>query len=687
MIKTTRKNKSQSTDQETFVVLDSKIKELERLEKQAELEVVRLRESRRMAKSHRNSLTPICSLPPEVLATIFSFTENSARRFRILRVCRYWRIVGLGHPSLWSRPDFTRGPQLAAEMIKHSKRAPLTVRWQHSNEEICFQELANMLRGHLLRIAELQLEVTSRGSQDSLQTLSQWLKRAPTLRTLSIEVSPYTNVWNGILWPGQGGYLAGSPAFLLKGVATPRLSSLSLKGCYIPWNSAVFRDLTFLQIRLGPGPNSLPTMEQLLVALTRCPKLEYLDLENCLPTTLKPTLSDIVPLPNLRNLRLSSTPSQCMDLMNSISFEESSAKVVLKWESSDNRDIGELHRLLPSLLRMFPREERPVRSLSLKLGDPGTSFILDASTSTHNGLSTDPANVDLTEAGELHFYFKRPHVYDGRELFTTLPQVFDALDIADLAEFSLSGSTSWFYQYPNFVKPLGQLSNLQVIHLSGPHAYQFVSCFCQLPDVWSGCPSTLAVTTINGVAVTFPALRTLHIQEVDLHHYRSYQWTFLRCGFLQALQDTLMLRWELGIELHSLRISDCTYLRRHELKKIEEVVVDVMVSECDILDSTEEPLIIESFGNTPRHYCAIDYQYRHKNATQQKFNEYWSEIEGTPAAERYEKKARDVAQAQALTANTAGTANVNTQNLAQNQNSGAKANPRTRKGGKRRKRR
>jgi hypothetical protein len=80
-----------------------------------------------LLKQHRNSLVPVCRLPPELLARVFSIvqheddptddpTDDSDFAFdsrasdwpRVMSVCTHFRAVAVQTPMLWNSHDFTR---------------------------------------------------------------------------------------------------------------------------------------------------------------------------------------------------------------------------------------------------------------------------------------------------------------------------------------------------------------------------------------------------------------------------------------------------------------------------------------------------------------------------------------------------------------------------------------------------
>ena len=92
-----------------------------------------IKESIRVLKSRRNALAPISSLPPEILAAIFSFLSPSANKgaFRLKwiyfsHVCRHWRETALNYPHLWSHINLSKlAPAAIPKMLARAKMAPL----------------------------------------------------------------------------------------------------------------------------------------------------------------------------------------------------------------------------------------------------------------------------------------------------------------------------------------------------------------------------------------------------------------------------------------------------------------------------------------------------------------------------------------------------------------------------------
>jgi len=142
-----------------------------------------LRRAEREILSCRNSLSRICSLPPEILSFIFLHIVNdptgntlcgcchTTNWLNFSHVCRHWRDVSLSCPALWTKLT-TRSLPFTEEMIKRSKRAPLYV-------------FANLIYQSTATAAhERALDEVSRIPFPScaLAKVSYYLQHHPTLR-------------------------------------------------------------------------------------------------------------------------------------------------------------------------------------------------------------------------------------------------------------------------------------------------------------------------------------------------------------------------------------------------------------------------------------------------------------------------------------------------------------------------
>jgi hypothetical protein len=107
----------------------------ERLQQTIDAEIISLEESIRGSRLRRNALSPISSLPPEVVAAVFSLLcppslernpDHHLTRLRISNVCHQWREITLNHAFLWCHVDFTDLSLAGAtEILARAKSVPL----------------------------------------------------------------------------------------------------------------------------------------------------------------------------------------------------------------------------------------------------------------------------------------------------------------------------------------------------------------------------------------------------------------------------------------------------------------------------------------------------------------------------------------------------------------------------------
>lgn len=181
-------------------------------------------------RSVRNALVPISRLPREVLGHIvFSLvaheqTSNKVQKppLVVSQVCRDWRRLAVGNPALWTRPDFGR-PKLAQMMLERSGKMALSVDLKPS-----FLDTARQHPDIFPRIRSLSISLNS-DKRDLLLALFDG--PLPVLESLEI-LGAFQRVRN----------------VMLENDAMPRLTSLLLHNCIMPWSAACISGLTSLTI-------------------------------------------------------------------------------------------------------------------------------------------------------------------------------------------------------------------------------------------------------------------------------------------------------------------------------------------------------------------------------------------------------------------------------------------------------
>ncbi|KAI0314882.1 hypothetical protein OF83DRAFT_1134880 [Amylostereum chailletii] len=239
----------------------------------------------------RNSLAPVCSLPREILATIF---ELYALQFQIdveclpegrkksisqdpldqsgigwvvslTHICRHWRSIALGSPALWRYVNLDGGIEWWNEIIIRSGAMALHV--VLSDRQTCDTRLNELgiarikptcvlksiqrdspssththTHTHTDRIRSLQVDGCP---GNAAQLLSSLGKPAPILQELAVRFHHRANRFD----VERTNFML--PENLFSGSA-PRLRSIRLRDCSLPWTSPLLRNLAHLRLVSDP---------------------------------------------------------------------------------------------------------------------------------------------------------------------------------------------------------------------------------------------------------------------------------------------------------------------------------------------------------------------------------------------------------------------------------------------------
>ncbi|KAF8810887.1 hypothetical protein BYT27DRAFT_7185390 [Phlegmacium glaucopus] len=246
-------------------------------------EIARLKEIIRSLKSHRNQLSPISGLPPEVLCNVFSFIEDRTRVqdrnpeswINFSRVSQQWRSLALSSPKLWTNIPIEY-PRWAEEMLARSKMAKLTMR-VGLNPQTMSSRVLDPIKSCLSQMIRLE-EINIFGVPEvTLKHLFQDIpKSAPQLNTLRVD--------NATVVPTS--LLSTHSAFTIPDdfiSDTERLRCVQLKRCKISWDCRLLTDLTCLTLHHSSKDHSNSSIIPFLHALQRMPALTDLDLEDSIP--------------------------------------------------------------------------------------------------------------------------------------------------------------------------------------------------------------------------------------------------------------------------------------------------------------------------------------------------------------------------------------------------------------------
>ena len=349
-------------------------------------ELKSLEKSAQALKFRRNALAPISRLPPETIATIFTFLslpgdcvqilageeQGDFAWLRVSHVCHRWREIALNQPRLWSHIDFTTlTVEGVTEVLSRSKMAPLElhanlcrVRWERAR----FDTFQEQLAAHVSHTCRLNVIAKS----SDLQTIvDQLVSPAPALERLMLIV-------NNKVRPLGSPARAVMPPNLFDGSA-PRLSHLQLNHCDISWASPLLKNLRLLDLHtLSPGAR--PSLGVWLNAMSQMLKLETLVVHFATPMapsvqTVVSHPARVITHPSLTELYLVASASDCaFALAHLVLPALTSVHIDAISEHSEAHDV---RTLIPYISRNAhgPQDVKPLQSMIISGGDHLTEII------------------------------------------------------------------------------------------------------------------------------------------------------------------------------------------------------------------------------------------------------------------------------------------------------------------------
>ncbi|KDR82038.1 hypothetical protein GALMADRAFT_240488 [Galerina marginata CBS 339.88] len=289
---------------------------------------------------------PIASLPPELLEEIFHICVSwlygcltPKHRLAYTQVCSSWRRISLNSSRLWQRIDLCDS-RLADEFLLRSKQAPLSI-VSASPRNLTTDNLtmhASRLRSIdvvLFPDAMVHLFSIMAPNLSSLASLS--LKVSPVLSTVDLDIS------------------------------VPLVRRLFLDTVAIRWQDC--QKLTHLSLR-GITPQLCPSLSQLYDMFKRSPLLEYVRLENLMPSleSFEASSRPLIPLLHLKEMVISGQQSIVSALLSGISLATHTRLRLYLSLSEDLRSL--LPRGLP-----YATNHRSTSISTVRLSLNGTHFL------------------------------------------------------------------------------------------------------------------------------------------------------------------------------------------------------------------------------------------------------------------------------------------------------------------------
>jgi len=519
--------------------------------------------------ARRNSLAPISTLPPELLARIFRFLilEDLGRFgvpmefwFKATHVCRHWRQVALDDSSLWTRVTVmeSSSSDWVSEMLVRARNAPLDINLMGEPGP----GLLSKFPPHISHTRKLRLCKLSMHHSEHVKDICAL--EAPALEHFELEFLARP--------PVPFRQLAGPTLF--KG-RTPRLRRLILSQISIPWSLIPHGQLTELKINLSrwtsiPNNSGPDDSNQLVDFLINSPELKILVLQFCLP----PMLSHVshgqaIHLPRLSHLCLGGSTPHVTSWLRKLELP-SSAVLHLRC-ISESSSMHNDYQILPLISAHF-HNPTPVEFKSFRVTDNclGRRHNIDVVASiTPPKLTTYHSCIfegDVDSEAELTLSFDGLSVFGSATQGDTLRQLCSMLPISNLEFLSISSpyvdeSVNWYEVFRHCervttIQAKGDGTNSLMGSLAPPESTNATSRSKRKGGRRSNrltqTQMTNDVAGAHAPATPFPKLTTLLLENLDFGADLLHGGVL--CG---VLANTLRRRKENNTTLKTLRVDRC----------------------------------------------------------------------------------------------------------------------------------
>jgi hypothetical protein len=542
--------------------MDSRIEgSPERIRRAIDDELESLEKTTRTLKLRRNALAPISRLPPEIIATIFSFLSLPREYLRLLpgdkqevlawlrvsHVCHRWREIALNQPRFWSRIDFTTlTSDGATEVLSRSKMAPLELEANISGAHWGGERVdafGQLLSSHVSHISRLNLTVDFADLQTIVEQLAS---PAPVLEWLSLIVDDECHLRRmGI--PSN----AIIPHALFDGTA-PRLSRLQLDHCDISWTSPLFKSLRFLEVQML-SQIARPSLEEWLDAMEQMLQLETLIVNHATPkaptVTPYPESGRVITHPSLTQLNLAASASDCTFALAHLILP---ALVRIRVDvTSELANADDVRALIPHFSRNAhgAQDAEPLQSILIS-GEPSLTEIVLWTAAGADMEVQNPVSLISATLSARAIFTASGHMWFETDI-DILDATLSALPLGSLKTLTAQNSSRipewlWLSHAPRW-------SKLEHVRLVGTVTKSLTTVLTKdAPPEGPLLPSLTKLSLFN----------TLHIEDAS------------------PMLDMLTGRVEQGVPLEALDLRACEVPDR-AVKLFGEVVVDVQSPDVD----------------------------------------------------------------------------------------------------------
>ena len=464
------------------------------------------------------------------------------------QVSQHWRSSALNAPELWTDIPLSC-PRWAQEMLTRSKMAKLTI-WSGFSLDTSNPKIIEALKSCICamnRVEELRLWQIPRLKMEEI--FRDLPKSAPQLHTLSISVKGRSFRFFG-------------PASIYEDFLcdTERLQCVELTRCKISWESQLLTGLTRLFLRHSSTANS--SIIQFLHALQRMPALSVLFLENSIPDddSEDPSTYPIVDLPCLQKLHISSGVGPLTTVLPHITIPHS-AKFNLTCREKQSTQF-DFSNFLSVLATKF-LSSWTIRGLTLRLldgMDDGLEFYLRM-TVLEDRFPT-PTPTYFRPDSQLRLVLTWPSSFStDRNHAKVLTCAFKAMRFPFLTQLQMS--TENCIDSRTWIETFGTLPRLTWVGVQSCKPHSFLEALVYKMEAAE--KSEIAYHTVS-----FPKLRHIHLECTDFYGPARDSIS------VDMLLDCLRERCERNAEIRWLGLKYCYYISSDDVKRLKEVVVDVI---------------------------------------------------------------------------------------------------------------
>jgi hypothetical protein len=516
-------------------------------------EIKSMEESLRALRQRRNTLSPISSLPTEVIAAIFYLLREQPDinlALPVAHVCHRWRQITLDHPLFWSHLDFTTvSPAGATEILARAGMAPLYLeaevplnRWNNWNNSR-FAAFQKELQTHLSHIYFLRISAEQHRLNKILEAL---ISPAPTLEHLSI--SGFYDESSRVSVPDT-----------LFDATTPKLSYLELFNCSISWNSPLLKSLKHLEtIRFSRIVR--PSLTDWLAALDEMPQLRSLLLHSASPSaSLFPFhVKRTVTLSSLARLDISDSELNCGLALAHLVLPSLTSLCVTT--TSAQPTIDEVQKMLPYVAQHAHGPQDTQSLQRVIISHEWDRLVINA----WPMLNIDDAEGDATPSERLALSITTHNIDVLNDHVTILDVVIAALPLESLVTLMAPCNTQFGLDEHFWRRHVSRWTLLRHVHLAPLPASGFRDMLLQ-DSGGRECPLLPSLTKFELIDNALSARRT------------------------HLLCDTLMKRVEQGVPLEVLDLRSCTATSL-AIRLLSEIVVDVRGPEDLETTRTDGPM-------------------------------------------------------------------------------------------------